>query len=132
VKPETKGHLDRADVMLHRARIDVTVLAQEPVKAEDAARNAYYAAFHAAKAFIFERTGTTQKRHGSVHKQFAQLVRTEPSIDPALRTFLPVAYDYKRIGDYDIGPSGKITPAEAVLALKEAERFVAATRALIP
>jgi uncharacterized protein (UPF0332 family) len=110
----------------------VVAIAQAPVKAEDAARNAYYAAFHAAKAFIFERTGTTQKRHGSVHKQFAQLAQTEPTIDQTLRTFLPIAYDYKRIGDYDIGASGKITPADAVLALKEAERFVATIGALLP
>ena len=117
MKAETKGHLDRAAILLRRAHIDVAALVHEPLKAEDAARNAYYAAFHAAKAFIFERTAETQKRHGSVHKQFAQLAQTEPTIDDALRIFLPSAYDYKRIGDYDIGPVGKITPHDAVLAL---------------
>ncbi len=130
--PEAKAHLDRADVFLIRARIDVAAAAQEPLMAEDAARNAYYAAFHAAKALIFERTGQTHKSHGGVHKLFIQLVRTEPGIAPGLRTFLTRAYDFKRIADYDVDIGSPISPRRAAEAVMEAEDLVAATRALIP
>jgi uncharacterized protein (UPF0332 family) len=126
VKPEAKAHLDRAGVFLIKARIDSTAAAQEPLKAEDAARNAYYAAFHAAKAFIFERTGETHKSHGGVHKLFTQLARSEPAIDQNLRTFLTKAYDFKRIADYDVGLTNSITPKRAADAVADAERFVAA------
>ncbi len=40
MKPEAKAHLDRAGTFLIKARIDVAVAAHEPLKAEDAARNA--------------------------------------------------------------------------------------------
>jgi uncharacterized protein (UPF0332 family) len=96
VKPETKGHLDRAAADLTRARMAATTMTQDPITAEDVARNAYYAAFHAAKALIFERRDTTQKRHGAVHQQFEAIAMTEPSLDPAFQTFLPRAYAFKQ------------------------------------
>jgi uncharacterized protein (UPF0332 family) len=130
--PEAKAHLNRAGVFLIRARIDVSAAAREPLKAEDAARNAYYAALHAAKALIFERTGQTHKSHGGVHKLFLQLIKNEPSIDPALRTFLTRAYDFKRISDYDVDISSAVSPQRASAALAEAEGFVTAIQALIP
>ena len=130
--PEAKAHLDRADVFLIRARIDVAAAAQEPLMAEDAARNAYYAAFHAAKALIFERTGQTHKSHGGVHKLFTQLVRMESGMAPALRTFLTRAYDFKRIADYDVDIGSPINSGKAAEAVIEAEVLVAAIRALIP
>ncbi|MGO8952883.1 MAG: HEPN domain-containing protein [Rhodomicrobium sp.] len=126
MKPEAKAHLDRAGVFLIKGCIDVAASAHEPLKAEYAARNAYYAACHAAKALIFERTGETHKSHGGVHKLFAQLARTEPAIDQALRTFLIKAYDFKRIADYDVGLTSSITPMRAANAVAEAERFAAA------
>ena len=131
MKPETKGHLDRAAADLIRAPAAVGTMKEEPVTAEDVARNAYYAAFHAAKALIFERSGITQKRHGSVHKQFEDIAMAEPSLDPAFRTFLIRAYVFKRIGDYDIGAIGQIKPAYALLTLQEAESFVAAIEGLM-
>ena len=65
MNPEAKAHLDRAGIFLIRARIDVATAAQEPLKAEDAARSAYYAAFHAAKALIFERLAKRTKATGA-------------------------------------------------------------------
>ena len=130
--PEAKAHVERAEAFLIKARIDMAAAAQEPLKAEDAARNAYYAALHAAKALIFERTGQIHKSHGGVHKLFIQLIRTEPSLDPALRTFLTRGYDFKRIADYDVETGSQITPERAAGAVAEAERFVAVIRALIP
>jgi len=52
VIPEAAAHLDKARECLGRARI---VLAAGV--AEDASRDAYLAAFHAAQALIAERTG---------------------------------------------------------------------------
>ncbi len=47
---------------------------------EDAGRNAYLAAFHAAQALIAERTGKDAKTHKGVHAQFARLTRNEPRL----------------------------------------------------
>lgn len=131
MKPETTSHLNRATVFLAKANIDITISIQQPIMAEDAARNAYYAAFHAAKALIFERTGRTHKSHGGVHAGFNQLSRTEPDIDHSMRTFLSIAYDFKRLSDYDIGQAGQVPPSIAADAVKEAERFVAVVRQLL-
>jgi uncharacterized protein (UPF0332 family) len=58
VTPEATGHLDKARECLTRARI---ILAAGV--AEDAARNAYLAAFHAAQALVAARTGRDAKTH---------------------------------------------------------------------
>jgi uncharacterized protein (UPF0332 family) len=71
---------------------------------EDAGRNAYLAAFHAAQALIAERTGEDAKTHKGVHAQFARLTRNKPRLDRELRQFLAQAYDLKSIADYGLGP----------------------------
>jgi hypothetical protein len=40
-----------------------------------AARSAYFAVFHAAEAFIFERTGKIAKTHAGVRAEFARLMK---------------------------------------------------------
>jgi len=84
VTPEAKGHLDKARQCLTRAR---TILAAGV--GEDAGRNAYLAAFHAAQALIAERTGMDAKTHRGVHAQFARLTRNEPRLGIELRQFWP-------------------------------------------
>ena len=64
--PEAKEHFEKARQCLARAR---TILAAGV--GEDAGRNAYLAAFHAAQALIAERTGKDAKTHKGVHAQFA-------------------------------------------------------------
>ena len=64
---EAREHLDKARQCLTRAR---TILAAGI--GEDAGRNAYLAAFHAAQALIAERTGKDAKTHRGVHAQFAR------------------------------------------------------------
>ena len=93
--PEAKEHFDKARQCLIRAR---TILAAGV--GEDAGRNAYLAAFHAAQALIAERTGKDAKTHRGVHTQFARLTRNEPRLDLGLRQFLAQAYDLKSIADY--------------------------------
>jgi uncharacterized protein (UPF0332 family) len=127
LKPETKAYLARAEEALSDAKriLAINIPGQ-------AARLAYYAAFHAAKALVFERTGKIHKSHDGVRAAFNQLSRSEASIDLALRKFLTRAYDFKIIADYDMAPAGKTTPERAVNAVAEAERFVATIRGLLP
>ena len=60
--PEANEHLDKARQGLTRAR---TILGAGI--GEDAGRNAYLAAFHAAQALIAELTGKDGKTHKGVH-----------------------------------------------------------------
>lgn len=132
MKSETRAHLDRANQFLARAGACLTLLVQEPLATEDASRNAYYAAFHAAQALILERTGRKSRKHGSVHRDFADATKSDASVDDHLRKFLPKAYEYKRIGDYDTGLVSRITAVDAQEAVAEAKRFVATVAALLP
>jgi hypothetical protein len=68
--------------------------------ADEAGRTVYLAAFHAAQAILFERTGRTPKTHRGVRTQFGALARTEASIDVSLRQFLTDGYDLKTVADY--------------------------------
>lgn len=131
MKPETKKYFEKAARCLGNARAELAAAAARPELADDAARNAYYAAFQAAKALIFERTGRTRMRHGTVQKLFNQLAKAEAGIDPDVRRFLGNAYDFKRVADYDIEASSPITVEEAARAITEADRFVATVRALL-
>jgi len=117
--PEAAAHLDKAQVFLVRARV---ILAAGV--AEDAGRDAYLAAFHAAQALIAERTGTEPKTHKGTHVQFARLTREESRLDPELRRFLLQSYDIKAIADYDTGPDAIVSPETAAVAISTAERFV--------
>lgn len=117
--PEAKEHPDKARQCLKRAR---TILAAG--LGEDAGRNAYLAAFHAAQALIAERTGRDAKTHKGVHAQFARLTRSEPRLGPELRQFLPKAYDIKSIADYGLGPDTDVPLDRAAEAIDIAERFV--------
>lgn len=125
--PEAKEHLDKARRCLTRAR---TILAAGV--GEDAGRNAYLAAFHAAQALIAERTGKDSKTHRGVHTQFARLTRNEPRLGRELRQFLPQAYDIKSIADYGLGPDTDVPLDRARAAIDTAEQFVARVTELLP
>jgi uncharacterized protein (UPF0332 family) len=62
VTPEAGRYLDKARQSLAHAQ---AILAIE--LGEDAGRAAYLGAFHAAQAFIFERSNRVAKTHGGVH-----------------------------------------------------------------
>lgn len=53
-----------------------------------AAREAYYAAFHAAEAYIFEHTGKVACTHRGVRSEFTRLTRSEPRIRRETAHFL--------------------------------------------
>ncbi len=73
---------------------------------EEVARHAYYAAFHAAQALIFERIGKVSKTHTGTHSLFNSVARSEPALNLEIRSFLKISYDYKTVADYETGASG--------------------------
>jgi uncharacterized protein (UPF0332 family) len=131
VKAETQAHLDKSTQCLRKARAELAAAATEPALTEDAARNAYYAAFHAAKALIFERTGKNHKSHAGVHTEFHRLVQDEPAIGRRLRAFLKKSYGFKASADYDVDTEVQVTPERAGDAIADATRFVDGVRALL-
>ena len=56
--PEAQRSLEKVAQCLSTARAELAINLSS-----EAGRNAYLAAFHAARAFIFERTGKIVKRH---------------------------------------------------------------------
>ena len=65
--PEDVRYLDKAYKCLMNARTSLSVNLTGC-----AGRSSYLAAFHAAQAFIFERTGKITKSHKGVHTEFAR------------------------------------------------------------
>jgi uncharacterized protein (UPF0332 family) len=128
VRPVTLAHLDKASLGLTKARAMLAAAATVPAMAEEAARCAYYAAYHAAKALVFEETGRSSKSHGRVQRHFFKLTQDETAVPRAIRVFLNSAYDFKAIADYDTASAGKITVADAGAAIATAEDFVATVR----
>ncbi len=92
--------------------------------ADEAGRTAYLAAFHAAQALIFERSGRTPKTHRGVRTQFAALARGQAGLDLALRRFLADGYDLKTVADYEVGPDAAVSVADASGAIETSSRFV--------
>jgi uncharacterized protein (UPF0332 family) len=74
--PEAKNYLDKASDDLADAR-KIAALPLPKV----AARTAYYAMFHAAEAFIVERTGKIAKTHSGVRSEFARLLKDAPDAE---------------------------------------------------
>jgi uncharacterized protein (UPF0332 family) len=118
-QPETVAYLAKAQQALKEARI---VAANH--LAEAAGRAAQLAAYHAAQALIFERSGKAAKSHNGVRSEFARLARDEPRIDKRFVTFLARAYNLKATADYAIGADGRISLSEAAQAIESAAEFV--------
>jgi uncharacterized protein (UPF0332 family) len=96
-----------------------------------AARSAYYAAFHAAEAYIVENTGRIAKSHSGVRSEFGRLAKEGPALDRTYSTFLAKAYSYKEIGDYRVDQGATVSDAEAGEAIEMATRFVEGVTALL-
>lgn len=126
MSPEAALHLAKARQSLAKAQAMMTIEI-----ADEAGRTAYLAAFHAAQAFIFERTGRTPKTHRGVRTQFGALARTEAGIDIVLRRFLTDGYDLKTVADYEVGPEAVVTVDDAKEAIGTSARFVECVTALL-
>ena len=81
--PEADRYLAKAHESLGEARQIIQI-----GLAAVAARSAYYAAFHAAEAYIFAKTGRVGKTHAGVRTEFVRLARNEAKISRAMTTFL--------------------------------------------
>jgi uncharacterized protein (UPF0332 family) len=100
VRPEAADYLDKARHCLTSAK----TIASSGLP-DVAAREAYLAAFHAAEAYIFERTGKAAKTHRGVRSELNRLMGPEAGINRRLLAFLAEGYEFKTIADYGIGPS---------------------------
>ena len=125
--PETKEHLDRAREYLVKARNLLDVMRYN----DEAGRAAYLAGFHAAQAFISERTGQIAKTHEGVNSQFNLLTKDDPRVDAELRRFLPQAYNLKAIADYEAGPGSVVLVERVEAAIATATRLVNCIEALL-
>jgi uncharacterized protein (UPF0332 family) len=116
--PEAAGYLEKARQCLGYARVNLSVQL-----GNDAGRNAYLAAFHAAQALIFERTGKVAKTHQGVHTGFNRLANAE-GIHRDLQRFLAQAYNLKAVADYEMGPDSVVPLERAGAAIEDAGKFV--------
>jgi uncharacterized protein (UPF0332 family) len=125
VTPETGELLDKARDCLSRARI---ILAAGV--GEDAGRDAYLAAFHAAQAVIRVRTGRISKTHRGVHRLLSDFARSDPQLAD-LALFLSQAYNLKAVADYELGPGADVPLDRAGDAIKRAAQFIEQVTALL-
>lgn len=119
MKEESLLYLEKA--RWHLANACTIAAANIP---EVAAREAYYAAFHAAGSYIFEQTGNVAKTHKGVHREFSRLAKDDPQVPKDLLPFLGQAYDYKSLSDYEVGPFSRIYTGDALDIIQKATHFV--------
>jgi uncharacterized protein (UPF0332 family) len=124
--PEAARFLDKAERLLDQA---VTMLR---VELNDAAgRTGYLAGFHAAQAFIFERTGKILKTHRGVQTEFSRLTKDDPSFTAAQRIVLSQTYNLKAIADYQTGPGAEVSAEQAARAVENVRHFVGTIAAIL-
>lgn len=80
--PEARRFLEKAHTLLVQTETMLRVGLNDV-----AGRTAYLAGFHAARAFIFERTGKVVKTHNGVQTEFLRLTKDDPAIEVRLRIF---------------------------------------------
>jgi len=89
-----------------------------------AAREAYMAAFHAAEAFVVEKTGKVVKTHAGLRTEFSRLAQGPDDIGRWMTTFLANAFRFKSLSDYDVTQETPITLANAEALIVDARSFV--------
>jgi len=119
MKEEVVLHLQKA-----RRLLDVAQRLIRDHYANDAARDAYLATYHAAQAYIIDHAGKAAKTHNGAHSQFAQLATLEPRITLELQRFLPQSYSMKALADYEFGEGAEIPAERAAAAVATATRFI--------
>lgn len=127
MKPESASYLAKARECLDAAMKIIAV----PLP-QVAAKEAYLASYHAAQAFVFERTGQVVKSHSGMRSVFARLSRDDARIDRTLASFLARAYKFKEVADYAVGPQAAVTAEEAHELTESARCFVESVAALLP
>jgi len=120
VKPEAASFLDKARTLPGEAEAILAIHLNE-----SAGRTAYLAGYHAAQAFVLERTGKSPKTHRGVHTEFLRHTKDDPRLDPDLRLFLSSGYNLEAIADYETGPGAKVSKERATSTIEADKRFVA-------
>jgi uncharacterized protein (UPF0332 family) len=126
VTPEATDYLGKARQCLASARAILAIK-----ESNDAGRDAYLAAYHAAQAYIFTGTGRAAKTHSGVRSEFSRLAKDDPRIDQSFLTFLAQAYTLKEVADYEMGPGAVVPPERAAAAIETAARFIDCIAGLI-
>jgi len=94
--------------------------------AQAAQREAYFAAFHAARALLFVRTGLFERAHDRVRVAFGQYA-VSFGLPTELARFLASAHRYMELADYEVGaPPRDVGPAAALRAAGEFVRAIEA------
>lgn len=118
--PETAQFLGKAQRLLTEADAMLGIGLNEA-----AGRAAYLAGYHAAQAYLSEKTGRAVKTHKGVQIEFQRVTRDDPNLPPELRAFLSHAYNLKAIADYETGPDAAVTAEQAAQAIAVAKKFLA-------
>lgn len=126
MRPETAAYLATVREDLREANM----IAAPPL-ARLAARSAYYAAFYAAEALIFERTGKAVKTHSGVRSEFSRLLIRAAESDAALARILNKSYGYKNLADYGSGKHCTVADEDAADMIADASRFVERVAAIL-
>jgi hypothetical protein len=92
--PEAADHLGKARQCLDEAK---QIAALAPLH-HIVAREAYFAAYHAAAAYVFERTGKTVKTHRGLRSEFSRLARAahRPGVSCVI-TGAPTRHERRRV-----------------------------------
>jgi len=125
VTPEAARFLGKARQCLADAVL------YQPIVPRIAGPEAYLAAFHAAQALLYERTGKIARTHRGLRAQFARIAKDEPRIDQSVSEFLGRAYELKSLADYGTGAEASISLSTAKAAIETAGRFVDCIASLI-
>jgi uncharacterized protein (UPF0332 family) len=123
--PHTAELLERARQTLRDARRLETIIPRI------AGREAYLAAFHAAQALIYQRTGRLAKTHRGVRSQFARLAKDEPQLNGISAEVLIRGYEVKSRADYGIGTAANVSIRTVEGIIEDAASFIDALAALL-
>lgn len=127
MKAEAADYLAKARECLDAAQKIIVVPLPQVAAKED-----YLAAYHAAHAFAFERTGQVVKSHTGMRTMFARTAKADRRIDRTFASLLARAYKFKEVADYGVGSQGIVTVQEAQEVIDIAARFVDTITRLLP
>jgi hypothetical protein len=90
---------------------------------EEAASDAYYAMYHAAKAALLTRAPRV-KGHGDVSRKFEQVLADRGLVNPKYKQYLEHGLRERHLADYETDLTATTTNEDAEHLLNEATEFV--------
>jgi uncharacterized protein (UPF0332 family) len=119
VKPESADSLAEASECLDAAVKIIAIRLPEV-----AAKEAYLAICHAARAYVFEATGKAVKSHSGMRTMISQVAKSDSRVDIGFSSLLAKAYKFKETADYGLGQISAVTETEAQDLIAQAKNFV--------